>query len=118
MPTNVLLTSGLQGKSSTKTQIPTADSGDEYSFMEYSERIVSFSVSVLLQGSLVDREASDKERVKKHFDLFVFYIKMSLVTMADELNSSGKRASDLQGRGLQEQHAEGLRDRRAKGEVH
>lgn len=87
--------------------------------MEYAERIVSFSVSVLLQGSLVDREASDKERVKNRFVLFVFYIMMSLlVTMADELNSSGKRASDLQGRRLQEQHAEGLRDRRAKGEVH
>lgn len=31
---------------------------------------------------------------------------------------AGKRASYLQGHGLQEQHAEGLCDRGAEGEVH
>lgn len=64
---------------------------------------------VLLQGSLVDREASDKERVRSSFSRLSSFL---LRAGTDEagLPAAGERAAHLQGHGLQEQHAEGVRE--------
>lgn len=66
---------------------------------------------VSLQGSLVDREASDKERVKKKKKhLFICRLPPLSWKSKVPLPAVGKRAAHLQGHGLQEQHAEGVRE--------
>lgn len=90
-------------------------------FSVFSQSIYS---SLFLQGSLVAREASDKERVK---DTSRIHILNYEVTSCLRLKAcvwiciftlEGKGASYLQGHGLQEQHAEGVRNGGAEGEVH
>lgn len=78
--------------------------------------ILCVIVCLFLQGSLVDREASDKERVKEaHCLSFDFLMRPCPSWVSFPV---GKRASNLQGHGFQEQHAESVCKWGAEGQVH